>query len=233
MWGFDTQENVWITCSTSGFPEGAGLSSHTANMLTNGDILIVGREGSLRIQRRTGEAFMLRGRLPRTDYKWSEVPMVVNSRSGHTANILGQTLVVIGGRNDKPFELHNGFKGAYSGAKQSNEVISRVWGICKQMKPMAKPPGGRKNHISVEGSGGVLIHGGETFDGRTRVPVGEMFLLALKPHLQWYKLGDSGLGRAGHVTCCSTGKVVIHAGKSGKATVHGDSYELQVSEVKH
>ena len=40
-----------------------GLSSHTANLLANGDILLVGREGSLRMQRRSGQAYLLRGDL--------------------------------------------------------------------------------------------------------------------------------------------------------------------------
>lgn len=49
-----------------GFPMGAGLSSHTANLLSNSEILVVGREGSLRTQRRSGNAFILSG-LPLTN----------------------------------------------------------------------------------------------------------------------------------------------------------------------
>lgn len=208
------------------------MSSHSANLLNNGDILVLGREGSLRTQRRSGQAFMLRGDIHhRKEYRWSDVPLRIDSRSGHTSHIIGETLITIGGRNDKPVELHMGFKGAYSGAEPSNEVIKSVWDICKQMSPMVKPPGGRKHHVGIDGGGGVLIHGGETFDGRSRVPVSDMFMFALKPHIHWYKLGDSGLGRAAHVTCTSSNKVVIHGGLSGRGTVHSDCYELQVNAV--
>lgn len=40
-----------------------GLSSHTATLLANGDVLLIGREGSLRMQRRSGQAYLLRGDL--------------------------------------------------------------------------------------------------------------------------------------------------------------------------
>ena len=158
--------------------------------------------------------------------------MHVDSRSGHTSHLIGQVLTVIGGRNDKPLELHQGFKGPYQSATSGNRVIQQIWSICKQLKPMTKPPGGRKQHVGVDGGSGVLIHGGETFDGKVREPVGDMFLLALKPHIQWYNLGNSGIGRAGHVMCASTDKVVIHGGFTGKSDhVMSDCYELQVAKI--
>lgn len=58
---YNCKDNIWFTCQTTGFPVGAGLSSHTANLLSNGEILIIGREGSLRMQRRSGNAFILSG----------------------------------------------------------------------------------------------------------------------------------------------------------------------------
>ena len=50
------QEHYGITYCLS-----LGLSSHTANLLANGDILLVGREGSLRIQRKSGQVYQLIG----------------------------------------------------------------------------------------------------------------------------------------------------------------------------
>ena len=164
-------------------------------------------------------------------YKYHLNAMHVDSRSGHTSHLIGGILTIVGGRNDKMFELHQGFKGPYQGAAPSNSVIQEIWKISKQLPAMEQPPGGRKLHVAITGGGGVLIHGGETFDGK-RESSGEMFLLTLKPHLNWFHLGNSGISRAGHVICASADKVVIHGGFTGKSdTVMGDSYELEVSSI--
>ena len=57
---YDVINNRWIDTKTDGFPSGAGLSSHSAVLLTNGEVLVIGREGSLRTQRRSGNSFLLR-----------------------------------------------------------------------------------------------------------------------------------------------------------------------------
>lgn len=60
---FNTASEEWIPVTTAGFPPGAGLSSHTACCLESGELVIVGREGSLRTQRRSGNAFIVKGKL--------------------------------------------------------------------------------------------------------------------------------------------------------------------------
>lgn len=219
---FDTQEKRWLQMRESGFPEGAGLSSHTATLLSSGEILVVGREGSLRLQRKHGNAYILSGNILRGEFLYRKMTNDTSSRSGHTVNSVGNTLYIVGGRDDKLVEFHPGYS--------SNELIgslnSKFSEIAQWIKPTTKLPSGRKNHVSFPGKGCIVIHGGETFDGRSREPVGELFLIATKPHLSFYKIGNSKIARASHI-CVNTGdKVWIHGGFGGKNVVYGDCYEL-------
>ena len=221
---FDTEEQMWSHPTTVGFPDGAGLSSHTATLGANKDILLIGREGSLRTQRRSGNAYILHGDMKLM--KYTSFPIGVDSRSGHTAHIIGNDLYVIGGRNDKLIERHSNFRNGDPVCTIMQQLVKYA---TENLKPMTKPPCGRKHHVGASGAGAVFIHGGETFDGRSREPVGEMFLMKVKPHMGWYKLGSSLVGRAGHSCSVSRDKIVIHGGIGGKTgTVYGDTYQLEI-----
>jgi len=106
---FDMISSCWSTPRTVGFPTGAGLSSHAATLLSNGDILVVGREGSLRMQRKFGSAFLLRGDPAvvgdKAVFSYSEFPMSTASRSGHSLHVVGPRLVVLGGRSDQVIDV--------------------------------------------------------------------------------------------------------------------------------
>ena len=224
VFAYDTQEDQWIFPTTSRFPEGGGLSSHTATLLKNGDIFVYGRDGSTRCHRRHGNAYLLTGNIKAGAFTYVPLELEVESRSGHTADILGSSIYIIGGRSDKTIETHGGMKGGSAPCP----FVSKLAAQLDTLKPLAKPPCGRKQHVSLAGSGSVFIHGGETFDGRSRDPVGEMYLITFKPDTQWYKLGDSGRGRAGHMCCAGGDKVVLHGGEGAKGVIHSDSYLLQV-----
>lgn len=60
---FDLAKNVWHQAQTSGFPSDGGLNNHAVIQLRNNEtnVLVVGRDGSLRTQRRHGDAYCLRG----------------------------------------------------------------------------------------------------------------------------------------------------------------------------
>ena len=223
---FDTELQTWTKATTTGFPIGAGLSSHTATVGKNGDILVIGREGSLRTQRRAGSAFILTGDVKKGIFQWHEFPIEVDSRSGHTTTILGSYLYVIGGRMDKLVECHKRFVGAppHPGATFTSQLAS----LTSQLTPMSKLPGGRKNHIVASGSNVILLHGGETFDGRSRDPVADMFLLSVKERMQWYRLGSGEIGRAGHVCPPGGSRIIIHGGVGARGMVFGDTYELKI-----
>ena len=220
------QEQCWQTMRSSGFPPGAGLSSHTALLLQHGDILVIGREGSTRLQRRTGNAFLLRGNVLSREFKYSEYPITVGSRSGHTAHILGNALYLYGGRSDNVIESHQGFHTGLHPCSIMADVARQVPRLTPLSK--AKIPGGRKHHISVAGAGVVLIYGGETFDGRSREPVGEMILMTIKPHMSWYRLGTVPEGRAGHVSIVTDKDIFIHGGEGARGVVYGTLHKLDI-----
>lgn len=223
---YDTEENHWMAPQTSGFAAGAGLSSHTASLLDDSSVLIIGREGSTRIQKRFGNAYLLRGSIAKNSFIYHEHALGLASRSGHTAHVLGGSLYILGGRADKVLEVHGGFRSTQTSCSMMEIYSSKVKTL--NTPSMPKPPTGRKLHISVAGSDVILMHGGETFDGR-REPVGEMFLLSLKPHIHWIKLGVADVRRQGHIASICDDKVVIQGGIGLKGSLHGELFELQVS----
>lgn len=223
---YDAQEKRWLVMRDSGFPEGAGLSSHAATVLSTGEILIIGREGSLRLQRKHGNVYILTGSVLSGEFKYKKMTNATSSRSGHTVNCIGRTVYIIGGRDDHLIEFHSG----YSSCEPSGSLTSKFTDLVKLVKPMTKPPSGRKNHVTIVGKGCMIIHGGETFDGRSREPVGEMFLVTTKPHLCYHKIGNSAVCRASHV-CVNTGdRILFHGGIAGKNVVYGDTYELKFTK---
>lgn len=222
LYAYDTAANVWLCPEQSGFPRDAGLSSHTANRLGDGSILILGREGSRRTQRRTGNAYLLQGSVEK-GFTFSEYSRSTTSRSGHTTHIVGSKLYVIGGRDDNLLEFQNGFSDGSIGPASSLKTLKT---LSKELRPMSKLPCGRRHHVSMCGPDIIFVHGGETFDGRSREPVGEMFCVKLKPEITFYKLGDCQVKRAGHI-CFTDGEYVyIHGGITGKTSVCGDLLKL-------
>ncbi|OWF39551.1 kelch domain-containing protein 9-like [Mizuhopecten yessoensis] len=223
---FDSEKQQWLVQETSGFPGDAGLSSHTATLLASGEIIIFGREGSLRMQRRHGNGYMLTGSVESGRFTFKEFTNAAASRSGHTSNIVGNKLCIVGGRENNLIEIHDRFK---SGESDSQAVPSKLLSIVEKLTPMSKLPGGRKNHITISGPGIIFIHGGDTFDGRSRESVGEMFLVTFKPTMQFYKLGDSPVRRSGHICCIIGDKAFLHGGIGGKnnSHVYNETYCLE------
>ena len=99
---------------------------------------------------------------------------------------------------------------------------------CGRLMPLSKMPCGRKHHVAVAAPGSVLVYGGETFDGRSREPVGEMVVIHFTPGPQFYMLGVSRLGRAGHVCVVTHNAVIMHGGLGGRSDIYGDAYQLKL-----
>ena len=221
---FDTERQEWMFPRDHGMPEGVGLSSHTATVLSTGEIIVIGREGSLRLQRKHGNVYMLTGDIDRGEFRYSEYTTGTASRSGHTSTCVGNNIYIIGGRDDRLVEIHSGF----SSPQRTGGITSKFTEISKLLKPLTKGPNGRKNHVAIPGTGALLLHGGETFDGRSREPVGELLLMVTKPHLSWYRLGNSCVSRANHVWCTDGERVIFHGGFAGRGVIYGDMYELKL-----
>ncbi|XP_059176161.1 kelch domain-containing protein 9-like [Physella acuta] len=225
---YDTVEDHWQRMNHSGFPSGAGLSSHTACALENGDIVVIGREGSLRSQRKHGNMYILSGTVTSGSFVYKEFHDNITSRSGHTSDVIGNSVFIVGGRSDLLLEKVVGLK---STASPNCEILQNLLATINSigMEPMVKLPCGRKSHVSACGDSCILIHGGETFDGKSHEPVGEMFLISFKPTTKFFKLNSSKLHRAGHVCVSLPDKVIFHGGKSGKSTINSNLYELKLS----
>ncbi|KAL4217715.1 Kelch domain-containing protein 9 [Mactra antiquata] len=222
IYAFDTQEKRWLQMTDSGFPDGAGLSSHSATVLCGGEILIIGREGSLRIQRKHGNVYLLTGSVLSGKFTYRKMTNATASRSGHSMHCVGKNLYIMGGRDDNFVEFHSG----YSSYEPTGTLASKLSEM--SFKPITKPPSGRKNHTSFVCNSCIIVHGGETFDGRSREPVGEMFLISTKPHLTYHKIGNSSVCRASHVSINTGDRIIFHGGIAGKNVVYGDTYELKL-----
>ena len=88
-------------------------------------------------------------------------------------------------------------------------------------------PCGRKHHVAVPGRKIVLLYGGETFDGRSHDPVGEMIVIQLSSTPQFYSLGTSRLCRSGHACIVTDDAVIMHGGLGKRSDISGAAYYLK------
>lgn len=60
---FDVAKNTWHPAQATGFPSDGGLNNHAVIPMRSNEtnILVIGRDGSLRTQRKHGDAYCLRG----------------------------------------------------------------------------------------------------------------------------------------------------------------------------
>lgn len=224
---YDTVDRQWTALQTSGFPEGGGLSSHTLTPLVDGSLLVIGREGSLRTQRRTGNAFVLAVDLAGKRAVYTERSCAVSSRSGHSTHALGNGIYIYGGRADSGFEQHAGVKEGLRAARLRNNTLLALRESARTVPALSKVPCGRKQHAAVSDNDVIVIHGGDTFDGRSREPVGDLYLVEVRPHVTWRPLtSHEVIPRAGHVMVADSERVVMHGGAGAKGVVYGDSYQL-------
>ncbi|XP_008578446.1 PREDICTED: kelch domain-containing protein 9 isoform X3 [Galeopterus variegatus] len=109
----DTERGVWEawTATPSNCPP-AGLSSHTCTRLSDRELRVAGREGSIRTQRRYGSIYTLRLDPNARSYCYKEEGCHTVSRSGHCAALLqtpgphpGHQLLLFGGCNSAEPEV--------------------------------------------------------------------------------------------------------------------------------
>ncbi|KAH9279477.1 Kelch domain-containing protein 9 [Echinococcus granulosus] len=202
---FDTDSGRWLPPALhephlKGFPKGSGLSGHSlVPMATQGNqvaALVIGREGSLRTQRRHGNAYILRGRIngfsdrnvsadlgSNQSFVYTEITSTTASRSYHTTIAFTEREVLtVGGRAT----------GFVETATTPSEVVLDVnSGQCKAVAHLIErftktksPPItetrlsqiGIRGHYAIAGGQGVLVGGGEGFNALRSDPEGEAFI---------------------------------------------------------
>ncbi|OON17233.1 hypothetical protein X801_06930, partial [Opisthorchis viverrini] len=204
---YDIESQKWLPpalCEPllKGFPQGAGLSAHTATEMKSVgprntfSAFIIGREGSLRMQRRSGNIYLLYGNVPdgsssgaaRYTYCEASPQLSASSRSYHSSTALStNTLVTLGGRNDRPVELVSWSRS--TGRRPSTDwpgelvfpqgrcplVSSLIHEIRSNKLSTAKPSSSNQScsrgHAAIPGDGGVLVSGGDGFNALVRDPL--------------------------------------------------------------
>lgn len=215
---FLIETRSWEAWTTSGFPIGAGLSSFaivplassssssSSSMAPETDelTLVLGREGGLRTQRRSGNAYLLRSFICGQS-KYEPFPHGTASRSGHTATPLDSNprVVLIGGRDDKPIEMLAGVKprrNEYLG-ETGDDATDPMKSFVEKVKAcptLVKDPPSRQRHVAIPlGDNSILIHGGETFNGKSKMPVNDLYVVSFgsitkgkpSPVAKWVKIG--------------------------------------------
>ena len=206
-----------------------GLSSHTATAVNDETVIVVGREGGVREQRRFGDVFLLRVDIERKSYFYEEAPFKIDSRSGHTAAVLsssvtGEALMIFGGRQSEPCQgiVMRGLDMAVEGGlERRSELLLKLERLAKPVKDMKR---GLRHHAMLQlCSNSVMIHGGENFMARENVS-DNLYLVKMGPRLQieWFRIEVAKpLGRCGHCLFAQDDKIfaVGGIGRDGKRTV--------------
>ncbi|CAF0754328.1 unnamed protein product [Didymodactylos carnosus] len=221
---YDIETKNWHKAHSTGFPEGGGLNNHAIISLRDGSILVSGRDGGLRTQRKHGDVYKLSGDPAKGTFRYEDYPISASSRSGHTLTAHGSSLFIIGGRADHFVERYPGVKA--ENLNNCDDLHSQLKSILSEMTPMKKPPASRKDHTSVSCKDFALIYGGETFDGRTRDPVGDTLVLHMSGGEEWFNLGPIEYGRQGHSISYINGRLIVHGGLGPKALACSETFSL-------
>nr|CAH8866268.1 unnamed protein product [Trichobilharzia regenti] len=214
---FDTLSNSWLPPALNeplltGFPQGAGLSAHSAQMIRSSvdknefSAIIIGREGSLRIQRKAGNIYLLYGYLldedlptKRMKYVYCEAnsSLTASSRSYHTSTAISPTtLVTIGGCKSNSIDVLK-WKKIEKGQKKEHYLnwpgsldypLTLCTAVTKfiedieqqnvKLTPLAPSnQNGWRGHCIVPGVGGLFIGTGEGYNALKNEPLNSAYLL--------------------------------------------------------
>lgn len=209
---FDTSNTTWRHIPESGEVP-VGLSSHTATLVSPKDILIVGREGGVRTQRRFAGAFNLDIETGR----YTEAPFHTASRSGHTSNLMHIKsskelyLFIFGGRKSGGYEL----LGRWT-HKESDNTALTVSKVEKLLSHCSKcdEPEGRQHCRCVEiGLRYLMFYGGEKWSGVRENVTNEAYLLDTQT-MTWYgvPVNDDIPKLVGHTVCVLNDKLMVFGG---------------------
>lgn len=238
----DTSEWVMFNPEASNEPP-AGLSSHTCTKVTSNGIIISGREGGVRMQRRYGSVYNLKIDTKNYTYRYKELSMHISSRSGHIACLLEKdskpnselALVIHGGRDSDAVELLGTYskkvEAELSLYQKSLEIFikSNLEKSSKSSKLSMTKFKCLRHHAVIEVGKFCLVHGGEVF-GKARDTVsGDLFIADMIAHKWWIISNDldqasqKSLKRMGHSIFYINDKLYIVAGIGANGKVADDS----------
>ena len=228
---FDYLEKQWRRPHVKGFPEGGGLSSHAVLPLVGDCVLVVGREGGLRTQRKSGNAFLLKFNADLSNFVYSAVGLGTQSRSSHTISSVSGHVVIAGGRDHGLIEIHSSFKPKPVSLPCPHNLSPIIANIEKYSQPLTKEPLCMKNHVSFTANNYLFIHGGERFDGRSKDAVCDMFILRIDAtkQLHWFQsCFDAPIARDSHVVIQTPNDIYIHGGCGARGIVCSELFKLSL-----
>lgn len=188
----------WVAAGTLGF----GRAGHTATLLADGRMLVVGGEGG------SAPLASVEQYDPQAN-RWVAAPSLGLARSGHTATLLPSGEVLIVGGVIAP-------SGAI-GTTPTVELFDPVGGRWRGGSPLNQARSGQTATLLTNGR--VLVVGGEALDsatGQTRlVASAELYDPASN---SWSVVAPPARARLGHTaTLLSDGRVLIAAGETSDA----------------
>ena len=174
VWAFDLSTSSWSALKEN--PNGesrveppVGLSGHTVTKINNGLVCIIGREGSVRMQRRFGQMFFLHLNLESKEYFYNEAPLMPDSRSGHTAQLSPSLeLFVFGGRDSGSMQVYG--KPVPQAVKDRPVPMKDLKRILLEQTSLEKLKsmiGLRYHAMCILDSDSILIQGGRHFKAIT------------------------------------------------------------------
>lgn len=141
----------------------------------------------------------------------------------------GSSVFVIGGRGDHLMQRYAGLPLENLNVCQSLSADLKQILESSAIVPMRKLPSTRKNHSSIIcGNDMAIVYGGETFDGKSRDPSTDVFLVTLTSPQQWYHLGSLEFGRLGHTMIEVGNRLIVHGGL-GKDGVCGETFQIEIT----
>ncbi|CAH1247815.1 KLHDC9 [Branchiostoma lanceolatum] len=240
----DTESFSWSDlCPGPGNDPPAGLSSHTCTKLSETEMLVVGREGGVRMQRRFGSVFHLKVDAEKGQYEYREAAYHASSRSGHTANVIkvpGEktcALMVFGGRDSGDYEIIGTWKPSKIKVEEArcSDLEAGFTKLIEQGVAKKQAPKGVHHHTASTIGRYVVVYGGECFARARDTVCHDIFLFDTGgKHAIWYHLKPwnekNSLKRSGHATCILNGQMLVVGGVGPDAkTPCGDIYSLKIN----
>ena len=195
VWAFDLSTSSWKTLKEN--PKGlnrveppVGLSGHSVTKINDGLVCIIGREGSVRMQRKFGQMFFLHLNLESKEYFYNEAPLMPDSRSGHTAQLSPSLeLFVFGGRDSGSMQIYGRpVPEAVKDRPVPKKDLKKLLFEQTNLEKLKSMMGLRYHAMTIIDSNTIVIHGGRNFKAISGKDVNANMYLWKKEGMEdsWY-----------------------------------------------